>query len=345
MSFTFGVILVVVGGILEGLFSMPVTKVKSWQFENIWCMGSLFALVLLPWPLTSYYYDDLYELYSSIPNNVLIAVVLSGVAWGIGGIYWGRAIATMGMAVGVSILMGLINIFGSIVPLAVFEPSQLFTNGGVILIIAVIIMILGVVIISVAAKQKENISHDKQKATNQSIVNRNYMSGIFFCIISGILSAGVNFAFIFGKPIADNAMALKIPEYATSFAVWSLVFSANFFINTVYGFYMMAKKGTFKNLRKGSLTREWLGAVFMGLAWPGGIILYGIGANGMGTHGAYAGFPMMILASILTGNLVGALGGEWKNSGPKPRRIMLAGVLVLGTAFILLGFSTYLMNA
>ena len=154
MSFALGVLLVALGGVLEGLFSIPVTKVKTWQFENIWGIGSLFALLILPWPLASYYVDDLGGLYSSIPDTVLIGVILSGVAWGIGGIYWGRAIAALGMALGVSILMGLINIFGSIVPLAVFEPSQLFTSGGYFLMLAVTMMVLGVIIISVAGKRK-----------------------------------------------------------------------------------------------------------------------------------------------------------------------------------------------
>ena len=106
----------------------------------------------------------------------------------------------------------------------------------------------------------------------------------------------------------------------------------------------MVRNGSLKKITQGRLSNEWLGAFFMGLAWPGGIIIYGIGANAMGPYGAYAGFPMMILASILAGNLAGALGGEWKDSGLKPRRLMLSGILVLFVAFTLLGYSTYIMN-
>jgi L-rhamnose-H+ transport protein len=73
--------------------------------------------------------------------------------------------------------------------------------------------------------------------------------------------------------------------------------------------------------------------------------VYGIGAKMMGTYGAYAGFPMMILASILAGNLAGVVNGEWKNSGVLPRRIMSAGILVLFIAFALLGYSTFMMNS
>lgn len=344
MSFLIGVVLVAIGGILEGLFSIPVTKVKNWEFENIWGVGSLFALIILPWPLSYFFVDDLFKLYSSIPNSILIAVIASGVAWGIGGIYWGRAIAALGIALGVSILMGLINVFGSIVPLAFFEPNKLFTPGGNFLLIAVSVMIVGVSIVSLAGQKKEQAQENLDGSEQKNGFKNNFKSGILFCIVSGILSAGVNFAFIFGSSITETAGQMQVPEYATSFAVWSLVFTANFTINTIYGFYQMIKKGSLKKLAQGRLSNEWIGAFFMGLAWPGGIIVYGIGANAMGPYGAYAGFPMMILASILAGNLAGAIGGEWKNSGSKSRRLMLVGILVLFVAFSMLGYSTYIMN-
>lgn len=344
MSYIIGVVLVVLGGALEGLFSIPVTKVKKWEFENIWGIGSLFALLILPWPLVFFNVDSLGTLYSDIPDAVFYAVILSGIAWGVGGIFWGRAIEIMGISLGITILMGLINVFGSVVPLATFEPSKLFTSGGYMLMIALAIMIIGIVIISLAGQKKELAQNSAKKETTLKPKKRAFKIGLVVCLISGILSAGVNFAFIFGVPITTKAILLEVPHYATSFAVWSLVFTANFFINTVYGFYVMIKKGTLKNLSKGSISNEWLGALFMGLAWPGGIIIYGIGANMMGPYGAYAGFPMMILASILAGNLAGAINGEWNNSGSLPRRIMSFGILVLFIAFTLLGYSTYLMN-
>lgn len=205
-------------------------------------------------------------------------------------------------------------------------------------------MIMGVVIISIAGQKKEKALKAQTDSPIENKKTETFRIGVLFCLVSGILSAAVNFAFIIGSPITDEASKMQVPEYATSFAIWSLVFTANFSINTIYGFYMMIKKGTLKNLSKGRFSREWMGAIFMGLAWPGGIIIYGIGANAMGTYGAYAGFPMMILASILAGNLAGALGGEWKNSGVIPRRIMITGILVLCLAFTLLGYSTYVMN-
>ena len=107
-----------------------------------------------------------------------------------------------------------------------------------------------------------------------------------------------------------------VSAFATSFAVWSLVFTANFFINAIYALVVMIRRGTFGKLFSEGSPGYWLGAVFMGLAWPGGVIIYGIGAGGMGRYGAYAGFPMMILASILAGNAAGAVGGNGRARVP-----------------------------
>ena len=39
MDVTTGILLVIAGGALEGLFSLPVTRTPKWQWENIWGRG------------------------------------------------------------------------------------------------------------------------------------------------------------------------------------------------------------------------------------------------------------------------------------------------------------------
>ncbi len=342
MSFEIAILLVATGGLLLGLFSIPVTKTPDWSFENIWFLGSLIALLVIPWPLVFLTVPDLGTIYGAIPRSVIFAVVLSGVAWGIGGIFWGRAIEALGMALGVSLLMGIINVFGSLGPLAVFSPESLPTRGGILLVVALAVMLGGVVVISIAGKAKERelsgAEAEKRKTGSSFIV------GLGLCLFSGILSAGVNFGFVFGTPIAAEASARDVPDFAVGFAIWSLVFTANYLVNALYGLIMMIRNKTFGKLFTKGRPSYWLGALFMGLAWPSGIIIYGIGAGAMGPFGAYAGFPMMILASILAGNLAGALGGEWKGTSARPRIIMTAGVVILFVAFGLLGYSNLILE-
>ena len=58
---------------------------------------------------------------------MLVLTLLFGIGWGLGGIFWGKSIAALGMALGISLLMGLVNIIGSPVLLA-------FTHGPGILL-------------------------------------------------------------------------------------------------------------------------------------------------------------------------------------------------------------------
>ena len=50
-GFLLGVVLVAIAGALEGLFSLPLTRTPKWKWENVWGLGSLIALVAVPWPM------------------------------------------------------------------------------------------------------------------------------------------------------------------------------------------------------------------------------------------------------------------------------------------------------
>lgn len=341
MHIALAILLVTIGGILLGIFSLPVTRTPKWNFEHIWFVGSLFSLLVIPWPLVLMTVPDIGALYSSVPPSVLVAVVLSGVAWGIGGIFWGRGIQALGMALGVSLMMTLITVFGSIGPMTVFDSGQFTRPGGLMLLASLAVMTVGVVVIAIAGSRRA--AEQAGVDTASTIPSIPFAIGLVFAIASGILSSGVNFGFVLGSPLAAQAANSGVPSYATGFAIWSLVFTANYVINTIYGLWMMIKNGTLDRLLPDSKPSYWLAALFMGIAWPGGVIIYGIGAAGMGPFGAYVGFPMMLLVSILAGNIAGAFTGEWKGTTIKPRRLMAFGILILFGAFILLGFSNQLL--
>ena len=282
--------------------------------------------------------------YEQVPRGILILVLLSGIGWGLGGIFWGKAISAVGMALGVSLLMGLINVFGSIGPMAISEPAKLATKGGLALIAAVAVMIIGVVFIALAGKFKEKELSVGKTPGEISKNSTPFMIGLLFCLLSGFLSALVNFGFIYGGQIAETAAKTGTSEWAKGLAIWALVFTGNYLVNFLYALYLMIKNKTTGLIFSQGTPAYWLWAVFMGLAWPGGVVIYGIAAYKMGAYGAYVGFPMMLLCAILFGNLAGALTGEWKGTSAKPKTIMVLGVLVLFIAFAMLGWSNKLMT-
>jgi L-rhamnose-H+ transport protein len=337
-----GILLAIAGGALEGLFSLPVTRTPRWQWENIWGMGLVVALVAVPWPLALLTVPHLFEVFASVKMSVLLMTFLFGVGWGIGSLFWGKAIAAIGVALGVSLMMGLINVFGSPLLLAITNPRKLGESGGMALLAAVAVTVVGVVVCAMAGHAKER--ELRRQAAGSSDAGRPFAAGLMFCIISGVLSSSVNFGLVFGEPIAVAASAAGASDAAKNNAVWALVFTGNFSIGALYCGYLMVKNRTAGRLISQGSSNYWLGAAFLGLALPLGIVLYGAGAGQMGTYGPYVAFPMMLVSSILFGNLAGALTGEWRGASARTKRTMLAGVIVLAIAFAMFGVANRLLG-
>lgn len=341
-NFFIGILLIMIAGVFVGLFTLPLAKTPGWKFENIWGLGSLLALLLIPWPLTFSTVNNVFSVYDEIDTFTIVITLLFGVGWGIGSIYWGKGISAVGMALGVTLAIGFVTLFGSIIPMIIFEPGELLTAGGIALIISITIMIVGVMIVSIAGQQKE-----KETAGNMGLKNPSnkvpFLLGFFFCMISGILSAMVNIGFIFGAPIGEVAQSTGTPIWASGFAIWAWVFTGNFAVNLIYAIILTIKNNSFHHYLKNSKPSYWLWGLFMGITWPGAMVIYGIAAGMLGDFGAYVGFPMMLLFSIVAGNVAGVFLGEWKGTKIKSRRTMLIGVFVLVLAFTFLGYSNKLL--
>jgi L-rhamnose-H+ transport protein len=161
-------------------------------------------------------------------------------------------------------------------------------------------------------------------------------------VLSGALSALVNFSFISGADIAAAAEKAGASVWAKGFAIWALVFTGNYLVNFLYAANQMVRNHSFGQIAKGDAA-HWFWVFFMGLAWPAGIAVYGIAAYLLGSYGAYVGFPMMLVCSILFANLAGALTGEWRNTSSRARGVMTCGVLILVAALAVMGFSNHLL--
>jgi len=345
--FLLGVLLVAIGGVLEGVFSLGVTNTPRWRWENIWGLGSLIALVLVPWPAAFLTVPDVIGVYQKVDPKYPLMALAFGLGWGIGAIFWGRAIQIVGVALGVSLMMGMTSIWGTYGPLLINEPQQLLQSGGIVLSLGMLAMLVGVVLCAIAGKKRET-DLTGAAASAASPTPRSaalFALGLLFCFLSPLLSSLVNFAFTQCEPLRKATIDARAVAGFESILIWSLVFTGNFTVNLVYTLILTIKNRSFGCFARGEPI-YWFWALFLGVAWPLGIILYGMGADKskMGDFGAYAGFPMLLLFSIVASNLAGALTGEWRGARPATKQVMLAGVAVLLFAFVLLAIANKLTS-
>jgi L-rhamnose-H+ transport protein len=221
--------------------------------------------------------------------------------------------------------------------LILLHKDQLSSRAGEILIIGIATMVIGLVVCARAGSLKTgNIGAEKAKSSLSG-----YGIGLIYCIAAGFLSALVNFALIFGAPIAKPAVVQGLDPGTANNAVWALVFTSGYLVNAVYCVLKSYRERTFGKFFAQPTRRYWWWALMMGILWAGGIVVYGRGASFEGTLGPVFGFPIMLIISILTGNAAGAVSGEWRNSPASAKSTMAVGVGVMVLAIVILGYADY----
>jgi len=330
-----GAFLIVLGGMMEGLFALPVRLTPRWSWENIWGAGSLAALLLVPAPLLWLTIPRYWEVYAATPGWTIVSTVIFGAGWGLGGIFFGLGVSALGLSLGTSSIMGLIAIGGSVVPLLLQHHDQLLSRSSIALFAGICVMVIGLAVCARAGSLKAASQGPPQ------VNAASFARGAFYCLAAGLLSALVNFALIFGAPLAQAATARGAAPAAANNAIWAIVFVTNYVLNLAYCVYLGRKRGTLKKFMLPATGYYWLLAVAMGLLWAGGIVIYGLGASMGGAYGPVFAFPMMLIVSILTGNLTGVLLGEWKGVTTQARQTMKLGVVIMVVAIIVLGCANF----
>jgi L-rhamnose-H+ transport protein len=321
-----GLMLVFVGGMLNGSFAAPMKRLSAWRWENTWLVYALMGLLILPWVIALATVPHLGGVLQQSSGTVLAKVALFGFAWGIGGLLFGQGIARVGLALGFAVILGITSSFGSLVPLAILHPEQLGTRQGLALIAGTIVMTLGLVFLALAGKRRER----EQAAGAITSERSGFGVGLVICILSGVFSSMLTFAFVFGDKMQDLSRQAGASAAMSGNVIWALAVSCGCLPNVAYCVYLLNKNHTWGVFRKESTgTGYALGAALMGVLWYSGLVVYGTGTAALGTLGKIVGWPVFMTVDIIAGIGWGFLGGEWKGASRTALAYCLAGIAVL----------------
>jgi L-rhamnose-H+ transport protein len=329
--------LVLIAGIFQGTFVLPMTLTRKWEWEHTWATFSLLGMLVFNWILTLLFIPDIFSIYASIPSQDIFILVLFGAGWGIGAILFGLGMDKLGLALGYPIIMGLIASLGALIPLAVFHPGSLFMTKGLVLLAGMVLVIIGIIVCarSGSVKQPEDDKTRERKSGG-------LMVGLSIAIFAGILSCLPNVGIAFGENLIEAAKAFGTPETFAGNASWALFFTVGFLVNIAYCLYLMIKRRTLKNYFNRESGRNIGLSTLMAVLWIGSFYLYGMGAAKLGRWGIIVGWPLFISLSIVVGNLWGIWRGEWKDVPRKARSLLNFGILILCAAVIVIAISNSL---
>lgn len=329
-----GAALVVFGGILQGTFAVPMKYARRWKHENIWFVFALTGLVIFPWLLTAATVPNLVRDFQSAPAHSLALVIVFGVGWGIGAALVGIALNMLGIGLGFAIVLSLSASLGSLIPLLVLTPEKIVTRQGHLYILGTVVMLVGILVVSVAGSLRERAA--SPPSTTQRPPQKRFAAGLVIAIAAGVFSSMLNFSYAFGTPVIQAARQSGASSIWAANVVAALATTGGFLANLVYCAFKMVRNRTSKLLWSAGALSHWIYGITMGAFWFGGLAVYGIGLDRMGTFGTVIGWPLLMGTVILSSNVAGFLTHEWSMAGRNAKAYLLAGCTVIVAALLVL---------
>jgi L-rhamnose-H+ transport protein len=327
---TTGIILAILSGICNGLFTAPMKVERQWKWENIWFGFIVVACLLMPAFIVLLTVRNLLDVFASASPRAVYSALGFGFAWGFGAICFGLSVDRLGISIANSLVIGLSSALGSLVPILVTGSFRMNAQE-VTLFAGILVFLAGVWLCGKAGRLRDHAQSPADKAS---------LKGYLFAISAGVMSAVFNIGYALALPIADAGVRLGYSRFESTNCIWLLMLAAGSVPNILYCWVLMIRRDTAKLLSTPPIGRS-LGIVTaMGLLWGGSIFLYGAATPRLGSIGPSIGWPLSLAVGLLIANLMGLLLGEWRGAGSSAARTMNIGILTLLCAIVLCAVST-----
>jgi L-rhamnose-H+ transport protein len=320
-------IALIFAGVLNGSFAVPMKTARSWTFFHIWGTFSLLSMVAIPFAGVALAVPGWTHIIASVPVLGLVKLVALGLVWGVAALLYGAAVEMLGVALGVSILLGLSIVVGALLPR--FLAGTLFVSQSHdgLFALGLLVMVIGVMVCSRAGSAKT----DKRSSAQ-------FRKGLLVAILGGIGSPVLNIGIQYGITLLHPTTSSTsiIHSNLTQWVAWALFLGAAALSQTGYCFarvYVSSQQKAFTAPGAGS---EFGRVVIMAVAWSVSIFVYGSAVAALGPHGASQGWPVFIALIVLMSNVWGVFLGEWREKPRSAFQQMLAGSLLLvGATFLI----------
>ena len=325
-----GLSLLVVAGVMNASFTLPMKFTRRWAWENTWLAWTIFALLILPALAAVFTVPELAAVYHAVGSSLILRIAGFGFGWGIAQVFFGLAVESIGIALTFSLVLGTSAAVGTLLPLLRLHPERLHTASGHGLLVGVFFVLIGVAVCAVAGRRREAALR-----LNRGAEHKNTTGGLVLAVLCGFGASFINFGIAFGTPLLSAAQQHGASAMNATNAVWFPLMLAGSIPNLLYCVYLLRKNKTATRFSSGGLSYYILAAI-MAIFWFGSTLLYGVATSYLGVLGPILGWPVFMSLIVITASLLGVVTREWRHAGRKPLLIQLAGVAFLVIAVFIL---------
>ena len=341
-----GVLLHAVGGFAAASFYLPFKKVRNWSWESYWLVGGFFSWIIAPWVVALMTAPAVLAILAEASPASLFWCYFFGVLWGVGGLTFGLSMRYLGMSLGYAVALGFCAAFGTMIP-PIFTGQFLGmcqTASGLTTFLGVAVCLAGIAVCAKAGMSKETELSDEQKRT--TIREFNFVKGVCVAIFAGVMSACMAFGITAGEPIAKLAVQKGTPLLWQNVPVFIVVLAGGFTTNFVWCVILNRRNrsgGDYFRIRSADtpLLANYFFSAAAGIIWYYQFMYYGMGTTQMGNYD-FSSWTIHMAFIIALSNLWGLVLHEWKGASRRTLALIAAGLLVLVTSILIVGYGNYL---
>jgi L-rhamnose-H+ transport protein len=333
-----GVLLALVSGIMNGVFTIPMRFLGRWNWENVWSLFILVSCLILPISVVGASASHTWSIVTHAPFHALLAAILAGFSWGFGAVMFGQSVSAIGISLANTLVLAISSSLGSILPLVILTPGKIFERQGTTILGGVAVAIVGIAICGGAGWIRErDTGSDVQTGRGDLVGHARPLSVAFLLAVgSGILSAVFNIGFTLAHPIADYALAEGLSTLASTNPIWLIMLASGSVANLLFCVYLLSKNHSIAKFKQAGSSRLYILATLMGLLFGGSLYVYGAAAQRLGELGTAIGWPLSLATGLLVANGAGVGLGEWRQAPTSSRWWLYTGIIVLLIAVVVL---------
>ncbi|MDO4586770.1 MAG: L-rhamnose/proton symporter RhaT [Planctomycetia bacterium] len=341
-----GLLLAILAGFLQGTSVWPFKITKDICLEKFLLFNVGTAFVLIPWTI-AFLWLDVPKIFQSLDLDMFLRSLLFSAGWGIANVLYLICVIKIGAALTGAILFALGMSVSMIMPMilkgsGIFEKSpDLMTIAGILVVVSIVVIVLGVLILTIAGFGREKALSGKSELERQMQASGSFIQGLILVCIAGVLSAGLSLSFIYTQDnIINAAKEQGMSKLFATPVAWSIGAMGGIIVNLIFAFFLLIKNKTLKTIfaRKD----EALYGFCSGFQWFVSLLCYGLGMIYLGPLGGAIGSGIQQAVSLLSNQLVGFWGGEWKGVHGRPRQMMFCGIVIILIAIVIMSLSNQL---
>ncbi len=332
-----GGVYVLLGAICGGSFGLPSKYAKEdTPWEVLWGPFFLFVTILIPCTVAPLVVNDLVGIYAAVDlRAVIIPTLIFGFLWGLGSMTLGMSFAFIGLSLAYALNYGAQIMFGSLIPMAIFDYKEFFTPHGGVILAGIGVCLIGVIVSGRAGILKDrSLAKDdppgETGASDSAIKKPKMLIGLLIAVVSGILCACYAVASGYAGPIDEVAREGDLnSKWRAAWAITALILWGGAVSACGYCVIQLTRNKTWGHLAKPGIGFIILLAVAMAVLHDAAIFFFGLGWINLGDLGVSVGYPAFMSFAIIVGNFHGFRTGEWKGASRQSVGWLVAGIVLL----------------